>query len=150
MERGGEEEMMRTIWLMEERRRMARQREMFGGEEEEEEYLSLDEIMAEEVGVDEERELGALLGLMGEPRGHEQQMPPEEEMGNLLWGGISNSRVRDSPARQEPLETPYGSDDDEYDHIFMDVIQEETRMASQQEQSQQAEAEADHDMMDMS
>jgi hypothetical protein len=46
--------------------------------------------------------------------------------------------------------TPYGSDDDEYDHIFMDVIQEENRMSSQQQQPQQAEPEADQDMMDMS
>lgn len=134
---------MRTIWVMEERRRLARQREIFGDMEGEDEgYLTLDEVIAEELEDAEEREMQALLGLMGE----ELQAPEEVDM-DAPWEGTQEHIS--VPATNE-TETPYGSDDDEYDHIFMDVIQEEKRMSSQQLQPPQADADADQDMMDMS
>ena len=50
---------------------------------------------------------------------------------------------------EEHIDTSYGSDDEEYDHLFMDVIQMENRQASQS-QSQEKKEQEDHDMMDMS
>ena len=50
-------------------------------------------------------------------------------------------------------DTPYGSDDEEYDDIFMNVIREEERTSNQQEQllSQMGQGmDADQDMIDMS
>jgi hypothetical protein len=49
-----------------------------------------------------------------------------------------------TPQHPPRLDTTYGSDDEEYDHIFMDVIEEENRTASQQPPSE------DQEMMDMS
>lgn len=141
--RGGDEEMLRTIWIMEERRRVQRQREIFGEVQGEEEYLSLDELMAEEVEGEEERELNAILAGLEQ----EQQQPLGEEM---------DSEGHDLPALRDVqsdayrgTETPYGSDDDEFDSLFMDVIEAESRQASQQQPSKAA-GEEDQDMMDMS
>jgi hypothetical protein len=151
--RGGEEEMMRTIWVMEERRWVARQMEMFGGEEEE--YLSLDEVMAEDVEVEEEKELEALLEFISEESSHGQRVPQTDEMRDSHWNGTSIPQpgVENSLlAAQETLETPCGSDDEYgiYDEIFMDVIQEEVRISSQVQQSQRPEVGGDEDMMDIS
>lgn len=57
---------------------------------------------------------------------------------------------------QRQPETPYGSDDEEYDDIFMDVINEETRTASLEQQQRPPKNEylqlenQDEEMMDMS
>jgi hypothetical protein len=130
---GGDEEMMRRIWLAEERRREeAIRREAMGlepglDEEELEEFGNLDEVLVEEIAREEEEELEALLGLME--------------------GEASNTTA---PQEQQHSETPYGSDDEEYDHIFMDVIMEE-KMTASQEQSQHPEhPDTTFDMMDMS
>jgi len=124
---------MRRIWLAEERRREeAIRREAMGlepglDEEELEDFGNLDEVLVEEIAREEEEELEALLGLME--------------------GEASNTTA---PQEQQHSETPYGSDDEEYDHIFMDVIMEE-KMTASQEQSQQPEhPDTAFDMMDMS
>lgn len=78
-------------------------------------------MMAEEVAMNEEAELDAMLGDL-----------------------------------QKPTETPYASDDEEYDQIFMDVINEESRVSSQQQQQQHEQPEylqldrQDEEMMDIS
>jgi len=56
-------------------------------------------------------------------------------------------RQQDARGDQQRMgeEMPFGSDDEEYDSIFMDVIQEEQKMSSQQLPPSQ-----DADMMDMS
>lgn len=76
----------------------------------------------------EDEELEALLGSMGEPKMEDvDAMLPH--MDRHEFGNHQQKDVL-------PSETPYGSDDDDYDNIFMDVIQEETRLAaSQQEES---------------
>lgn len=91
--------------------------------------------MADEVAMKEEQELEALLGSLSQP---------QEEMDSLLW----DNRVPTTALQQNQAETPYGSDDEEYDHIFMDVIEEENRIASQQQQ--QLPGYLDTEMMDMS
>jgi len=97
--------------------------------------------MADDVALKEEQELEALLGLMGQ--GDQASKTQDEEMDSLLW------ELSHTPAPPPP-ETLYGSDDEEYDHIFMDVIQEEYRMSSEQSQQQPAYVINDQDMMDMS
>lgn len=109
-----------------------------GVEEEEvaERSLGLDEEMANEVALKEEEELEALLGSLSQDDG----------MDSLLW---SDQASTTQPWNQQTQDTPYGSDDEEYDHIFMDVIEEENRMASQQQQIP-GYLDMDHEMMDMS
>jgi hypothetical protein len=130
---GGEEEMMRRIWVAEERRiEEERRREAMGMEvrveevEEdavgEEQRVDADEMLVEEAARDE-AEWEAFLGMM-EEQSRQQQ-------------------------KQLQADTSYGSDDEEYDHIFMDVILEENKTASQDEEQGQDEH-ADMDMMDMS
>lgn len=102
--------------------------------------IRVDEIMADEVALMEEAELEALASMNTEQAGN-QDVPPDEEMDSLLL-----SMDGQAPQAQPRPETPYGSDDDEYDHIFMDVIQEESRMAYQQPHAPNG----DDDMMDMS
>lgn len=111
--------------------------------------MKTDEILADDVALMEEAELQAFASMDVERatqglQAEHQDMPPDGEMDSLLF-----STNEQNPTRR--LETPhadtlYGSDDDEYDHIFMDVIQEENRMASQLSQS----AGGGQDMMDMS
>lgn len=147
-DRGGDDEIMRCIWVAEQRRLEERRRkEIMGIEADAEEELSLDEVMADEVAMKEEQELEALLGYLnqGGDQTMNQSTPSEEEMNALMW----DSQGPTTPAQQnqQHLETPYGSDDDEYDDIFMDVIQEEQRLSSQQQPSSYP---GDQDMMDMS
>jgi hypothetical protein len=135
--RGGDEEIMRCIWVAEERRREERIRHEALGlvvSVTDDEERSLDELMADEVAIKEEQELEALVMSLSQ-----QKMPREGEMDELLWGmnghqGSSTTVPQDQPPTSD---TPYGSDDDEYDHIFMDVMQKESRMASQQSQPNQ-------------
>jgi hypothetical protein len=101
--------------------------------------MCLDEVIVDEVAMKEEQELEAFL---------ESLSQPHEEMDSLLWG--YQVPTTQSHQNQQPLETPYGSDDEEYDHIFMDVIEEENRMASQQQQQIPGYLDMDHEMMDMS
>lgn len=84
------------------------------------------------------------------------------------FSGMAEEQWRDSH-KEHDTNTPYGSDDEEYDDIFIDIIHEEIRTASQQEQDQQLQSHglaqqqqrnhqerleqehsADLDMMDMS
>ncbi len=143
----GEDEVLRAIWVAEERRREEARRieeSALGvgiGQEEdevlEEGDLRADEVMADEVAMKEEQELEALLGSLDQ----------EDGMKALLWG---HQALVKTARNQQAQDTPYGSDDEEYDHIFMDVIEEENRTASQQHQQTPGYLDTDHDMMDMS
>jgi len=139
----GEDEMLRSIWVAEERRREeSRRREAMGivaevGDEEDDVDVSFDEVMADEVAMKEEQELEALLGSLSQP---------QEDMDSFLW----DDQLSTTALRENQSETPYGSDDEEYDHIFLDVIEEENRMASLQQQHLPGYLDADHEMMDMS
>jgi hypothetical protein len=113
--------------------------------------IEVDEIMADEVALMEEAELEALASMNSEraPQTGQQDIPPEDEMDemdSLLFSTDGQAATAYASQDQPGSETPYGSDEDEYDHIFMDVIQQEGRMASQQSQP----SAGDHDMMDMS
>lgn len=136
----GEEEVLRAIWQAEERRREEERRQEARGldvevEEEVDEEMEME--MVDEVALLEERELEALVGALGQ----------DEWMDELLWENhLSTVQARDQHAQ----DTPYGSDDEEYDHIFMDVIEEENRMASQHQQQIPGYLDMDHEMMDMS
>jgi hypothetical protein len=87
--------------------------------------LSTDEEMADEVAQQEEAEIEALLLMM-----------ETENKSN-------NAQLYEGP------ETPYGSDDEEYDHIFLDVIKEESWSDNTQQQAED-KSKTDQDMMDMS
>lgn len=148
---------MRTIWIAEEKRRaerQAREASYVPASQEEEELdedrveelspstaqrkgmkannsgfqaltLSIDEEMADEVAQQEEAEIEALLSMMD---------------------------TKSTSSRPEPYvrpETPYGSDDEEYDHIFLDVINEESMSDNKQQQAEDL-TKIDEDFMDMS
>lgn len=126
----GEEEVMRCIWMQEERKREeGRRREAMGvqvdeevgvgeGEGEEDISASLDEMMADEVARDEEREVEEYLERIPDARTNQGS-----EFQGLVFG---EERRREEGTSTETL---YGSDD-EYDEIFMDVIEEEQRNSS--------------------
>ncbi|KAH7407737.1 hypothetical protein BKA64DRAFT_429243 [Cadophora sp. MPI-SDFR-AT-0126] len=152
--RGGDEEIMRCLWVAEERRRVERQRrEAMGieapmGEEEDEaaQAMSLDEVMAEEVAMSEEQELEAMLGSMSpEESAFNYGSANSNQMGMLFEEmETGNRKSNATPADQQSI---YGSDDDDYDQLFMDVIEQESRMSSQYQPPGYVQ---DHDMMDMS
>jgi len=95
-----------------------------------------DELMVEVVAMKEEEELEALLGSLSR----------DDAVDSMLW----DDPTMQSHRNQQTQDTPYGSDDEEYDHIFMDVIEEENRMASQQQQQMPGYLDTDFEMMDMS
>jgi hypothetical protein len=129
--RGGDEEVMRVLWASEERERRIRERvlaETMGGIEEEE---GIEEEMADEVAVHEERELEALVG---------NWMAGSSQSDGYI--GSSDARTE---RREMDIETEhYGSDEEDYDQVFLEMMEDERRVATQQQQ------EGDHDMMDMS
>lgn len=146
--RGGDDEMMRSIWLSEERRRVeriAREASYLPAsqdeEEEEPEHGELqtalvgnsqntDEDMANEVAQREDAEIEALLAMM------------EAEDDN------NNNTQAD---QRYSTDMPYGSDDEEYDHLFMEVINEEDdRVRAQQKPPDMENTLYDQDVMDMS
>ncbi len=86
---------------------------------------TIDEEMVDEVAQQEEAEIEALLSMM------------------------ETEHKLDPPEPYERPETPYGSDDEEYDHIFLDVIKEESMSDNTQEQKENI-TKTDQDMMDMS
>ena len=96
----------------------------------------VDEILADEVALMEEAEVEALTSTYTKQAtqslqaGQQDNAPEEDEMDSLLLS-MDDQIPTSTPRTQPRPETPYGNDDDEYDHIFMDVIQEENRMASQ-------------------
>jgi hypothetical protein len=106
--------------------------------------METDEIMADEIASMEEAELEALTSL-NDKQGDQNQMSPDEEMDSLLFEIEEQGPTMQARQDQQPQETPYGSDDDEYDHIFLDVIQEENKITNQSSQH----ANRDQDMMDM-
>jgi len=129
--RGGDEEVMRVLWASEERERRIRERvlaETMGGIEEEE---GIEEEMADEVAVREERELEALVGnwMAGSSQSD---------------GYIGSSDVRNERREMDVETEHYGSDEEDYDQMFLEMMEDERRVATQQQQ------EGDHDMMDMS
>lgn len=119
---------MRVLWASEERERRIRERvlaDSLGGIEEE---TGIEEEMADEVAVREERELEALVGdwMAGSSQG--EAFVGSQDVGN------------------ERREEHYGSDEEDYDQVFLEIMEDERRVASQQQPQQ----EEDHDMMDMS
>lgn len=135
---------MRTIWIAEQKRReekRARDAQAWTGIGEEEEDLdeaqlaeignvspSQDEEMVDEVAQQEDAEMEAMLSMLDA----ESWDPPPNQI-NL----------------HDENNTPYGSDDDEYDQLFMEIGFYETgdTLSSPPVQSGQG---ADQDMMDMS
>ncbi|KAK0116796.1 hypothetical protein ONS96_012646 [Cadophora gregata f. sp. sojae] len=151
--RGGDEEILRCLWVAEERRRVERQRrEAMGievpmeeeGDVEEERLMSLDEVMAEEVAMSEEQELEAMLGSMGPEESAFNYGSTNSNPLGVLFEDMDTVNRTSAPADQQSI---YGSDDDEYDQLFMDVIEQESRTSSQQQPPDYVQ---DDDMMDMS
>ena len=110
--------------------------------------------MADEVAKEEEEELEALLEYMSDverdPSSQRTQGWPIRTGDEMGMDGTGNTGTKFSMTRQDQLlsDTPYGSDDEEYDHIFLDMIREESRTSSPQGPS--GYAGTDHEMMDMS
>ena len=108
-----------------------------------------DEIMAADLARQEEMELEGLIANYSQDQAKISSQ--DHDMEPMYQAPVQ---------QQQHTETPYGSDDEEYDHIFMDVIEEENRMASQHQfQNQQLQQQSqeslpnyleDHEMMDMS
>ncbi|KFY05115.1 hypothetical protein O988_00246 [Pseudogymnoascus sp. VKM F-3808] len=139
--RGGDDEIMRTIWIAEQKRReekRARDAQAWAGIEEEEEDLDdsqlreagkvnprQDEEMADEVAQQEDAEMEAMLSMLDA-----ESWDPPPNQGN----------------QHDDNNTPYGSDDDEYDQLFMEIGFDGAagNLSSPPVQS------ADQDMMDMS
>jgi hypothetical protein len=153
----GEDEVLRAIWVAEERKREEARRieeSVLGvgiGQEEEEVVeegdLRDDEVMADEVEWKEELELEEQELKEQELETLLRCLDQEDGVETLLWG---DQALVKRTRNQQAQDTPYGSDDEEYDHIFMDVIEEENRTASQQHQQIPGYLDTDHDMMDMS
>ncbi|KAH7356668.1 hypothetical protein BKA65DRAFT_474472 [Rhexocercosporidium sp. MPI-PUGE-AT-0058] len=143
---------MRCLWLAEERRRVERRRrealgiEVVEEEEEEDQMMSMDEVMAEEVAMSEEQELEAMLGSISPEESYFNYGAASSNQMGMLFGEMDTPTQisRAAPVDQQSI---YGSDDDEYDQLFMDIIQEENRMSSQQPPPRYIQ---DEDMMDMS
>jgi len=94
----------------------------------------VDQLMADEIAMKEEQEVEALVMSL-----NQEGMPPDEEMDSLLWEMSRNQGTSTLAPQEQPLpslDTQYGSDDEEYEHIFMDVIQHESRVAGEQSQQQ--------------
>ncbi|THV53284.1 hypothetical protein BGAL_0055g00430 [Botrytis galanthina] len=178
--RGGDDEMMRTIWIAEQRRRAERQaRDAQGWAVDVDEQdmqldygagnLSLDEVMAEEVARNEEEELEALLSSMTEAErrqtldeAYENVSTLDEEIGPIddkeaaAWArgelqhlsNQHNMTVMDveRQVNSSSPDTHFGSDDGDYDAIFMDVIQQESYISYQDNQSM--DVSGDNEMMD--
>jgi len=129
--RGGDDEMMRTIWLAEQRRRaerIAREAEYVPPSQEEEAMElgnspGLQDEMVDEVIQRENEEIEALISLLESNGTHLSQSPQDSA-----------------------TDTPYGSDEEEYDNLFMEVINEESHI---QQGSRQENLE-NNDTMDMS
>ncbi|KAG9245054.1 hypothetical protein BJ878DRAFT_503359 [Calycina marina] len=129
--RGGDEEMMRTIFQLEERRERERRRreadlvEVRGVEE-----MEMDMQDGEDEGV-----------------GFEVIRRDEEE----LEARMREREVEGTGGRGgEEKETLYGSDEEEYDDIFMGVIEEEMRSSQRVSTQSEAVQAADDDIMDIS
>lgn len=147
---GEEEEVLRCIWMQEERKREERrQREaqILGLEptpedvEEVEIDMDEEELMAEEIARVDEMEMEQYYEMVG---GAYQNTPMDGEIESRL--PHMDNHHAPTASKTESL---YGSDDDEYDEIFMDVIVEEQRASSQQVQSAPGYVD-DQEMMDMS
>jgi hypothetical protein len=139
-----EEEILRCIWLQEERKRDEKKRKEALGVLDpavEEEEAGLDEMMTE-VLRDEHRESDEYLAML-----EALYDPDEDALLMEIEAGYLAPRKGKATARGE-TDTLYGSDDEEYDEIFMDVIEEEQRLSSQQ--SPAPAYVDDQEMMDMS
>ena len=112
MKRGGDEEMARKVYFLEERREKERVRREVG-------WVSggLDEEIEEE----EEMEMEEVDEVLRREQEELEVLVRERECEEIGAGG----------------ETPYGSDEEEYDDIFMDVIQQEMLMSSHIQSSSQ-------------
>lgn len=120
--------------------------------------MVLDEVMAEEVARNEEEELEALLSSMTETErrqtlneAYESVSTLDEEIGPIdekeaaAWarGDFQHSLNQhdmtvmdvERQLNDSSPETHFGSDDGDYDAIFMDVIQQESHVLSQNDQS---------------
>lgn len=73
----------------------------------------------------------------------------EEAEIEALLSMMETENASHHPEPYERPETPYGSDDEEYDHIFLDVIKGESRPDNTQQQAADI-TKTDQDMMDMS
>lgn len=131
--------------------------------------MVLDEVMAEEVARNEEEELEALLSSMTEAERRQtldeayenastldEEIGPIHEMEAAAWarGDFHHSlsqhdmtvmdiqrQINDSSP-----DTHFGSDDGDYDAIFMNVIQHESRAGVYEYQS--IDLQGDHEMVD--
>lgn len=131
--------------------------------------MLLDEVMAEEVARNEEEELEALLSSMTEVERRQTLDEAYENVSTLDEAtGPTDGREATAWARgdfqhslnqhdvtvmdvQRQVNSPspdthFGSDDDDYDAIFMDVIQQESGMLNQEYQSM--DMQGDQEMID--
>lgn len=144
---GEEEEVLRCIWIQEERKREERrQREaqLLGFEP------TLEDVDEVEIDLDEEEMMAEEIALVDQKEMEYYQMVGGAH-GNIPMDQEIEARLLDMDTRAataSKTESLYGSDD-EYDEIFMDVIEEEQRTSSQQVQPTPAYVD-DHEMMDMS
>lgn len=164
--RGGDDELMRVLWVAEQRRReerKAREAQYTPDVEEDDNAVDRDELLADEVARMEQEELEALIASM--------ELPNEQDQRSASNGGEQSqtfmqtsdpsdnsfaSQAQLPPQSQmsytttetsEMLDTPFGSDDDEYDHLFTEILSDEAHLSQPSTQTIKAE---EYEMMDMS
>jgi hypothetical protein len=151
--------MMRTIWIAEEKRRAERQamEASYVPASHEEEELEVDkpDITLSSPGQSKgirPHTAGILMSVL--MRWTDEEMvdavaQQEEAEIEALLSMMETENKPDHPEPYERPETPYGSDDEEYDRIFLDVIKEETMSDNRQQQDADI-VKTNPDMMDMS
>lgn len=118
--------------------------------------MMIDVCMADEIARKEEEELEAMLSLMDDrDMGYSsQEANMDDSLRQDQLPSSQYSRMEESdlaptiPNNAPEAEPSYGSDDDDYDQIFMEVMQNDQVLADRVLLEDYTEA--DHEMMDMS
>jgi hypothetical protein len=127
--------MMRTIWLAEEKRRMERQIQDASrapsSQEEELEEDGIGELPSTSISKGTASTSSVCnfhvdLAMADEKMADEVAQQEDAEL-EAYFAMIESESLGEPPDQHQHRETPYGSDDEEYDNLFMDVIDEEHR-----------------------
>ncbi|POS85354.1 hypothetical protein EPUL_000704 [Erysiphe pulchra] len=132
----GDEELMRSLWLAEKKRWLEQQRREASGQVFSAEFEELEEIQDVEI---DSKEIENFL--------HEEDL----NSSNFYLAQNADHTFNSKPIKNRKIYTcddGDGDDDDEYDHIFMEVIQQENEVSNSS--IGYTENPEDHDEMDMS
>jgi len=140
--RGGDDEMMRSIWISEQRRReerRAREADLFPSSQDEDDIDSIHEQFSSSMP----------LSTVDEDLADEVAQLENAEMENML-AMLAVQSTSQLPPKYEESDSPYGSDDDELDDIMMEVLNDVDGIQHQQAEIRAQTFDTIVDMMDMS